>query len=145
MVANTSTSHIAIQTYLTDLIPIADKALKNGGRTVQLPLYEELRLLLTRLDEWTSPHDGQNVDVHVLQEPLTVLAGELLAREVDVSVEAIRRERAQASVTYIVLSQQRGFEVNGALRESIQAWRAGERSGQVQQILDQGLAKLASR
>lgn len=144
MVANTSTSHIAIQTYLTDLIPITDKALKNGGRTVQLPLYEELRLLLTRLDEWTS-HDGQNVDVHVLQEPLTALAGELLAREVDVSVEAIRRERAQASVTYIVLSQQRGFEVNGALRESIQSWRAGERSGQVQQILDQGLAKLASR
>ena len=74
-----------------------------------------------------------------------MLAGELLAREVDVSVEAIRRERAQASVTYIVLSQQRGFEVNRALRESIQTWRAGERSGQVQQILDQGLAKLASR
>ena len=104
-----------------------------------------MRLLLARLDEWTSPHDGQNVDVHVLKEPLTALAGELLAREVDVSVEAIRRERAQASVTYIVLSQQRGFEVNGALRESIRTWRAGERSGPVQQILDQGLAKLASR
>lgn len=74
-----------------------------------------------------------------------MLAGELLVREVDVSVEAIRRERAQASVAYIVLSQQRGLEVNGALRESIQTWRAGERSGQVQQILDQGLAKLASR
>ena len=130
---------------MTDLIPVADKALRNGGRTVQLPLYEELRLLLTRLDEWTSPQDGQTVDVHVLQEPLTVLAGELLAREVDVSVEAIRRERAQASVAYIVLNQQRGLEVNGALRESIQRWRAGERSGQVQQILDQGLAKLASR
>lgn len=131
-----------IQTYLTDLIPIADKALKNGGRTVQAPLYEELRLLTTRLEEWTSPSDGRGVDVHTLQRPLSTLAGELLTREIDVSVEAIRTGRAQAAVAYIVLSQQRGFEVNEALRQAIQNWRAGERSGPVQQILDQALAKL---
>lgn len=132
----------AVQTYLTDLIPVADKALRNGGRTVQAPLYEELRQLLTRLEEWTSPSDGRCVDVHSLQEPLSTLAGELLTREIDVSVETIRTERAQAAIVYIVLSQQRGFEVNEALRQSIQTWRAGERSGPVQQILDQALAKL---
>lgn len=133
---------IAVQTYLTDLIPVADKALRNGGRTVQAPLYEELRQLLTRLEEWTSPSDGRGVDVHSLQGPLSTLAGELLTREIDVPVETIRTERAQAAIAYIVLSQQRGFEVNEALRQSIQTWRAGERSGPVQQILDQALAKL---
>lgn len=136
---------IAIQTYLTDLIPLAEKALRNGGRTVQLPLYEELRLFLTRLDEWTSPQDNQSVDVPSLQGPLMTLAGELLNREVDVSVETIRKERAQAAIAYIVLCQQRGLEMHGALRESVQNWRAGERSGPVQQILDQALAKLVPR
>lgn len=127
---------------MTNLIPIVDKALRNGGRTVQVPLYEELRQLLTRLEEWTSPPDGREADVHSLQGPLSTLAGELLTREIDVSVETIRTERAQAAVAYIVLSQQRGFEINEAIRQSIQTWRAGERSGPVQQILDQALAKL---
>jgi len=71
-----------------------------------------------------------------------MLAGELLTREIDVSVETIRTERAQAAIAYIVLSQQRGFEINEALCQSIQSWRARERSGPVQQILDQALAKL---
>ncbi|BCR84994.1 ECM29 family proteasome component [Aspergillus chevalieri] len=132
----------AIQTYLTDLIPVVDKALRNGGRTVQVPLYEELSQLLTRLEEWTSPTDGRGVDVHSIQGPLSMLAGELLTREIDVSVETIRTERAQAAIAYIVLSQQRGFEINEALCQSIQSWRARERSGPVQQILDQALAKL---
>lgn len=137
---------IAIQTYLTDMIPLVDKALRNGGRTVQLLLYEELRLLLNRLDEWTSPQDNQSVDVPSLQGPLATLAGALLNREVDVSVETIRKERAQAVVAYIVLCQQRGLEMNGGvLRESVQNWRAGERSGPVQQILDQALANLVPR
>lgn len=73
------------------------------------------------------------------------LAGDLLNREVDVSVETIRKERAQAAIAYIVLCQQRGLEMHGALRESVQNWRAGERSGPVQQILDQALAKLVPR
>ena len=139
----TGISHLAIQKYLVGSIPIADKALSHGSRTVQLPLYEELRLLLTRLDEWTSPQEGRKVDVHSLQEPLSTLAKELLIREIDVSVETIRRERAQSAVAYIVLSQQRGLEINNAIRESVQTWRAGERSGPVHQILDQALAKLA--
>lgn len=141
----TGISHLAIQKYLVDSIPVADKALRNGSRAVQLPLYEELRLLLTRIDEWTSPQEGRKVNVHSLQDPLSTLAKELVIREIDVSVEAIRRERAQTAVAYIVLSQQRGLEVNSAVRESVQAWRAGERSGPVQQILDQALTKLASQ
>lgn len=137
-------TYLAIQKYLLDSIPIADKALTNGGRTVQLPFYEELGQLLARFDEWTSPQEGRKVDVHSLQGPLSTLAEELLAREIDVSVESIRRERAQTVVVYIVLCQQRGLEVNNVVRESAQTWRAGERSGPVQQILDQALAKLVS-
>lgn len=116
----------------------------NGGRAVQLPFYEELRQLLTRLDGWTSLQEDRKVDVHSLQSPLSTLAQELLAREIDVSVESIRRERAQTVVVYITLCQQRGLEVNNVVRESVQTWRTAERSGPVQQILDQALAKLAS-
>ncbi|KAI9923627.1 hypothetical protein ASPWEDRAFT_38385 [Aspergillus wentii DTO 134E9] len=126
----------AMNTYLADMTPVASKALKNGGRNVQTTLYEELRILFTRLAEWISQPDSK------LQEPLAALADGLLCREIDTSVEAIRKEHAQAAAAYVTLGQQTGFGVSEQLQESIKAWRDGERSGTVQHFLDQALAKL---
>ncbi|GMF80233.1 unnamed protein product [Aspergillus oryzae] len=79
-----------------------------------------------------------------VQKSLAALAGEMLSRQIDVTAEAIRRERAQAAMSYIMLCRQLdiGLDIDGELCELLKSWRKGERSGPVQQALDQALARL---
>lgn len=118
-----------------------DKVLKNSGRPVQITLYEELPGVFTRISEWAQT-DGKKPDLSQLEEPLWKLAAELVDRQVDTTVENIRKGRAQAAVAYISLSQQAGLKVNEGLGGSIRTWREGERAKPVQQILDEALRKL---
>lgn len=120
---------------------IIDTALGHGGRSVQITLYEESQGFFTRTKQRISQGDGgaQIGDLSELEEPLTVLAGELFRRPVDTSVEAIRRDRAQAAVAYISLCRQAGLKLNGELGETIKNWREGERSTAVQQTLEEAL------
>ncbi|KAK1143793.1 proteasome component M29 [Aspergillus melleus] len=120
------------------------RVVRGGGRNVQVTLYEQLRLLFNRLEEWAPANAGEPLHPRELQESLAVLAGEMLSCEIDVSAEAIRMGRAQAAASYVTFSQKTGQEVNTALPELLKSWRGAERSGPVQQILDQTLRKLVS-
>lgn len=129
--------------YLAEITPLLNKALSHGGRKVQVTLYEQLQQVFRGLETW-APHRGsEEPDLRELQGPLSALAGEMFAREIDVSAEAIRKGRAEAAVGYISLCQGHGMEVYGGLREEMQRWRAGERSGPLQSLLDRGMEKLA--
>jgi proteasome component ECM29 len=115
----------------------------HGGKQVQITLYEELRLLFTQLDTWASE---ENVDTNHLREIHVILAtltGELLFCDIDLSVEAIRKGRAEATTSYVKFCQQTGREIDPELRKSVSEWRKEERSGPVRQILDQVIGQLA--
>ncbi|KAE8350170.1 proteasome stabiliser-domain-containing protein [Aspergillus coremiiformis] len=137
-----NTSAEAINGYVSDVQRLIHKVLDHGGRSVQITLYEELRMFFDRVAAWSSELHGEGPKLRDLQGALAGLAGELLSRGIDMSAEAIRRERAQAGVSYITLCTQAGFEINGELRGLLKTWREGERSGPVQQVLDQALAEL---
>jgi proteasome component ECM29 len=133
------TEYSAIIGYVSDVKRLVHKALDHGDRNVQVTLYEELRSFFGRTATWAS--QGDEPKLRELQEPLAALAGEMFSREIDVSAEAIRRERAEAAVSYITLCKHTGLEINGELRGLLKAWREVERSGPVQQVLDRALAK----
>jgi proteasome component ECM29 len=134
----------ALENYLTALKPNINRSVRLGERQVQISLYEELRLLFTQLSTLAS--EGKNGELNRLGEIhglLATLAGELLSCEIDLSVEAIRRGRAEATASFVGLSQTAGREIDTELRRSIADWRKGERSGPVRQILDQVMGQLA--
>ena len=114
------------------------KALADNGRDVQLALYKELQNLFVRLNAWSD--DSQ--DTSNLTELETGLRQEsvleLLLREVDTSVEAIRQERAQAILAYVQFCQKKtgGLGVSERLRQSISHWREQERSESVRRVLE---------
>ncbi|KAJ5172303.1 hypothetical protein N7492_004896 [Penicillium capsulatum] len=104
-----------------------DRALTHGGRQVVRTVYRELQALFDRVNQWTGP------DEEALVGPMKGLA-ELLTRERD-AIEAIRKERAETMRAYLELrAGVRG--VPDSLGSAVQEWRARERSGAIQQILD---------
>lgn len=123
---------------------LSSKALINGGRSVQIALYQGLQLLFTRLEQWISQGSG-NLEPGDLQAPLEGLVEKLVLREVDVSVEAIRKENAQSTVAYIQLCQKAGFKVPERLGESVKNWWENERSEPVRRMLGQAVEKLMSQ
>ncbi|KKK24759.1 hypothetical protein AOCH_002222 [Aspergillus ochraceoroseus] len=130
--------HSALKGYLAELPPTLDKALKRGDKNVQITLYEELHLLLNRLGTRTSNHDR----LGAIQGELATLVGGILSYEIDGSVEAIRKGRAQASASYVGMCQETGLEIDAGLRARVAGWRDGERSGPVRQVLDQVMGQL---
>ncbi|KAF5865639.1 proteasome component M29 [Aspergillus alliaceus] len=137
----TDASAQVINDYVSEIKRLILKILSRGGRNVQLTLYEELRMFFSRVATWASASHSED-KLREIQKPLTSLAGEMFSREIDGSAEAIRRERAQAAASYIALCKQTGLEISEDLFRLFKTWREGERSGPVQQILDQALAKL---
>ncbi|KAL4868767.1 hypothetical protein BDV12DRAFT_168978 [Aspergillus spectabilis] len=138
-----SEGHTAQDGYLTELKSNIRRALKLGGKTVQISLYEELRLLFTQLSTWASKGNSEANHLRDIHGILATLAGELLPSETDLSVEAIRKGRAEATASYVKLCQQTGREIDPELRKSIAEWRKEERSGPVRQVLDQVIGQLA--
>ncbi|KAF9886201.1 proteasome component M29 [Aspergillus nanangensis] len=139
-----SVSADVINTYLKEIKPLLQKALSNGGRSVQVTLYEQLGMVFRRLETWAPQRGGEEPDLREMQGPLAALVEEMFSREIDASAETIRRERAQAVTSYISLCHQSGLKVYDGLPGLIQSWRAGERSGPLQHILDQALDKMDS-
>ncbi|EAW15874.1 ECM29 family proteasome component [Aspergillus fischeri NRRL 181] len=133
----------AIKSYLEEMTPLIEKAVMHGTRKVQISLYEELGKLFERFGKWATAGNGQKPEAGELQGPLVAVAQKMLCREIDMSIETIRMGRAQAAAAYVTLSQQMGLGVSQALQESVKTWRDGERSGPVQQILNQVLGDLA--
>ncbi|OJJ02961.1 hypothetical protein ASPVEDRAFT_72741 [Aspergillus versicolor CBS 583.65] len=138
------TSPEALDGYVVESRSKVRQAMAHGGKQVQITLYEELRLLFAQLDTWASE---ENVDTNHLREIHVILAtltGELLFCDIDLSVEAIRKGRAEATTSYVKFCQQTGREIGPELRKSVSEWRKEERSGPVRQILDQVIGQLAS-
>lgn len=133
----------AIRTDLGEMTPLIDKAVIHGTRKVQVSLYDELGKLFQRFGKWATAGNGQKPEVGELQGPLVAFAQKMLCREIDMSIETIRMGRAQAAAAYVTVCQQMGLEVSQALQESVKTWRDGERSGPVQQVLNQVLGDLA--
>ncbi|KAL4930607.1 proteasome stabiliser-domain-containing protein [Aspergillus undulatus] len=127
--------------YMTELKSNIRKVVKHGEKQVQISLYEELRLLFTQLTTWASEGDGQTHHLREMHGLLATLAGELSC-EIDLSVEAIRRGRAEATSSYVRLCLQAEREIDPELRKSIGDWRKEERSGPVRQVLDQVIGQL---
>ncbi|KAL4776227.1 proteasome stabiliser-domain-containing protein [Aspergillus nidulans var. acristatus] len=116
------------------------RALKHGGKQVQISSYEELRLLL---NIWASKGGGEAEHLRKIHGFLATLTGELLSCEIDLSVETVRRGRAEATASFVKLCQQTGREIDAELQKSINDWRRNERSGPVRQVLDQVIGQLA--
>ncbi|CAL5867715.1 uncharacterized protein PFLUO_LOCUS1934 [Penicillium psychrofluorescens] len=106
-----------------------DQALAHGGRPVARAIYDHLPGAFTRVDQ--RARDDSSLAV-----ALTALAEALLLRDLDGSVEALRKGRAEATLAYLKL---RPPGIPATLGETLRAWRNGERSASVQGILDQAL------
>lgn len=111
---------------------LLDQVLQHGGRQVVSTGYEELRAFFTRVDQWISDASGERQAV-----PLNSLL-KLLVWELDGSVEAIRKGRAEAILAYLKLDR-----APDALLTSLREWRSSERSGTVQRLLDEALNHVA--
>lgn len=135
----------AMKGYLDEVTRVLSTALKQSGRHVQKTLFEELENLVKNLNTWITEQGSQKSNLDELQGPLAALVGSLLSAEIDASVEGIRRGRAQAAVAYITLCRQAGLEVDGTIARMVPSWREAERSGPVQQVLDQALSMLATQ
>lgn len=122
---------------------LIEKAVVHGTRKVQISLYEELGKLFERFRKWATAGNGQKPEAGELQGPLVALAQKMLCREIDMSIENIRMGRAQAAAAYVALSQQMELDVTQALQDSVKTWKDSERSGLVQQVLNQILTDLA--
>ncbi|KAE8337717.1 hypothetical protein BDV24DRAFT_154126 [Aspergillus arachidicola] len=129
---------------VSDIKRLLHETLDSGGRNVQITLYEQLRMFFSRVTTGALESHDEEPKLRKLQKSLAALAGEMLSRQIDVTAEAIRRERAQAAMSYIMLCRQLdiGLDIDGELCELLKSWRKGERSGPVQQALDQALARL---
>lgn len=116
--------------------PLA-QVLQHGGRQVVSTGYEELRAFFTRVDQWITSPDVSGEQVGAA---LTALADKTLTSELEGSVEAIRKGRAEAILAYLRLCPHAQTGVPDALITSVREWRARERSGPVQRLLDEALA-----
>ena len=114
--------------------PLA-QVLLHGGRQVVSTGYEELRAFFTRVDRWIVLPEASGEQ---LATPLTALADKILTGEVDGSVEAIRKGRAEAILAYLKLSPH-AQSVPDTLLMRVREWRASERSEPVQRLLDEAL------
>ncbi|KAJ5347733.1 uncharacterized protein N7506_000986 [Penicillium brevicompactum] len=119
--------------YVEQMTGLLDQVLQHGGRQVVSTGYEELRAFFSRVDQWISDASGERQIV-----PLNSLS-KLLIRELDGSVEAIRKGRAEAILAYLKLGS-----APDALVTSLREWRGSERSGTVQKLLDEALTHVAT-
>ncbi|RDW57423.1 ECM29 family proteasome component [Aspergillus mulundensis] len=138
-----SRGRTVLEGYLADLRPNIRRAMGHGGKQVQISLYEGLRLLFTQLSTWASNRDSEANHLREIHGILAALTVESLSCEIDLSVEAIRKGRAEAMASYVKLCQQAGWEMDPGLRTTIGDWRKEERSGPVRQVLDQVIGQLA--
>lgn len=113
----------------------------HGGRNVQVTLYRELRTVFDQFGAWVSERSGEP-DRRGPQESLAALTAEIFAHEIDLSVEAVRAERAQAAVAYFKLCKQTELPIDQNIQKLVKNWREEERSGPVRQILDRALVHL---
>lgn len=116
--------------------PLA-QVLYQGGRQVVSTGYDEIRAFFTRVDQWIVLPDASGEQ---MAAPLTALADQTLTREVDGSIEAIRKGRAEAILAYLKLCPHAQAGVPDTLIVRVREWRASERSGPVQRLLDEALA-----
>ncbi|KAJ5328506.1 hypothetical protein N7452_008896 [Penicillium brevicompactum] len=123
----------ALGEYVEQMTGLLDQVLQHGGRQVVSTGYEELRAFFSRVDQWISDASGERQIV-----PLNSLS-KLLIRELDGSVEAIRKGRAEAILAYLKLGS-----APDALVTSLREWRGSERSGTVQKLLDEALNHVAT-
>ena len=131
----------ALHGHLKTSRPVLHRVVGHGGRNVQVTLYRQLRALFDQIGTWASERSGEP-DLRGPQESLAALAGEMFSQEIDLSVEAIRTERAQALVAYVELCGQTSLPIDEALQNSLKSWREVERSGPVRQILDRAIVNL---
>lgn len=120
--------------YIRQVTGPLEQTLTHGGRPVVSTVYEELQAFWERVDRWSGPGEA------ALAGPMMTLA-QLLTRDGD-AVEAVRKGRAEAILTYLKLRPSIRGEVAAGMGEQIRQWRAGERSMAVQQILDQAMGLL---
>ncbi|KAI3144444.1 hypothetical protein CBS147325_5204 [Penicillium roqueforti] len=133
----TAGSGEALGKYVEQMTGPLAQVVQQGGRQVVSTVYDELRAFFARVDLWiVSPEASGNQ----MAAPLTALADKILTGEVDGSVEAIRKGRAEAILAYRKLSPHAQAGVPDTLLVCVRQWRASERSGPVQRLLDEVLA-----
>ena len=129
--------------YMRQVIDPLDQALTHGDRQVVSTVYQELQAFFTRVDQWPGFTEGVSEPVpeskqeSVLAGPMRSLAS-LLVRDGD-AVEAVRKGRAEAILSYLKLRPGLRGVPEARLGESLRVWRAAERSSTVQRLLDEAL------
>lgn len=130
---------LALKGYLSQIIPVVEKALRNGGKEVQGVLYEQLKGFFDKLKDWCSVQHDETSD---LESPFIDFSAKLLFGPTDISLEAIRSKRATAAVAFLSVCEQGKFKVPPTIHQTIAEWVKQERSEPVQRILQQAQEKL---
>ncbi|KAJ9242013.1 hypothetical protein DTO169E5_3234 [Paecilomyces variotii] len=133
------TSTSALKDYLTELLPVSEKAVQNGGRAVHATVYDGLQGLFGKLEKRFSSAEAPRSDLADLEATVIALANGLLFRDVDLPGETTRIQRAQAMVAYIAICRKVPYIVSQEQRQLLRAWHGRERSGPVQRILTQAI------
>ncbi|KAK2806916.1 proteasome component M29 [Onygenales sp. PD_10] len=135
---NASVPVTVLAQHLTQITSVVDKAVTNGGKPIYSVMYVGSKLVFEKLGR-APKADELNPD---FSAALHSLSDQLLFRDLDLSIETTRLQRAQAALAYITVCKGITMEVPNAQRQQVEQWLAAERSSQVQTILRQTLEKI---
>lgn len=131
---------LALKDYLSETIPVVEKAFRNGGKEVHGVLYERLKGLFDKFKDSFSTWSDQAPE---LESSFIEFATRLLFDTTDISLETVRSKRATATISFLSVCEQGKYRMPDAIQQRIAEWVTQERSEPVQRILQQVQAKLS--
>ncbi|OJD16071.1 hypothetical protein AJ78_03744 [Emergomyces pasteurianus Ep9510] len=131
--------------HISQIPPVVIKAVTYGGKHIYSIKYTGLKSAFEKLDAEISKPDStltNGVSNDDFRDSLLCLAGKLLFRDLDLTVENTRHSRAQAALAYMHICSGIKIKFPDEQRQQVEEWLATERSGQVQAVLRQILEKI---
>ncbi|OAX83467.1 hypothetical protein ACJ72_02169 [Emergomyces africanus] len=142
---NPSITLSVLTEHISQIPPVVSKAVTYGGKAIYSIKYTGLKSAFEKLQAETAKVDSKLTNGESnndFRAALLGLAGQLLFRDLDLTVEITRHRRAQAALAYIHICRGIKIEVPDEQRRQVEEWLATERSGQVQAVLRQILEKI---
>ncbi|KAK2738268.1 proteasome component M29 [Myotisia sp. PD_48] len=147
---NPSVSQQSLIEYLVQVTPLVEKAIIHGGKHVYPVLYDGLNTVFERLNEQlTKEHDQPQSQSESPLQPsaefntaLLAFANKLLFCEVELTIESTRNKRAQATVLFAKACKQLSNPSKTTHIETINEWKARERSEQVLVLLNEAISEM---
>ncbi|EEP82976.1 predicted protein [Uncinocarpus reesii 1704] len=129
--------YAALGEHISQSVSLIEMAVTRDGNSTHSALYKALKGFFDRLS--ALPADS----IKDCENASAALADRLLFRDMEGLVEAARVQRAQAVESFATLCEQGDTQCRPKWKETVAAWHAAERSGQVQTILSRVVEKMA--